>query len=155
MIEMLVVLAIVAILALLAAPGFHDTFVRGQIQAALPLADIARAPIEAAWRGARSLPADNAAVGLPVPEKIVSNHVRAVRVENGAIHVVFGNRAHGAIRDRTLTLRPGIVPDAPVVPIAWVCGHAEPPEQMQARGENRTDVPVRLLPYDCRARGTN
>ena len=41
MIEMLVVVAIVAILALMAAPSFQDQIIRDQINAALPLADIA------------------------------------------------------------------------------------------------------------------
>ena len=71
---------------------------------------------------AAAFPADNAAAALPPPEKIVSNLVSAVALENGAIHITFGNRANGAIRGKVLTLRPAVVEDAPVVPVAWVCG---------------------------------
>jgi type IV pilus assembly protein PilA len=49
-----------------------------------------------------------------------------------------------------LTLRPAVVEDAPVVPVAWVCGHASVPAKMTVRGTNRTDVPVRYLPMRCR-----
>jgi type IV pilus assembly protein PilA len=50
-----------------------------------------------------------------------------------------------------LTLRPAVVEDAPVVPIAWVCGYAPAPEKMTVHGENRTTVPQRYLPWKCRA----
>jgi len=149
----MVVLAVIAILALMAVPGYQDRIVREQIQAALPLADIAKAPVAAAWAALQALPPDNAAVGLPVPEKIVNNQIRAVRIENGAIHITFGNRAVSVIDGKTLSLRPGVVEDAAIVPVAWVCGYAEPPGNMVAKGANRTDIPAHFLPFACRARG--
>ena len=96
-------------------------------------------------------PASNAAAGLPVPDKIVGNYVSAVTLDNGAIHITFGNRANHAIAGKILTLRPAVVEDAPVVPVAWVCGYAEVPDKMTVHGENRTDVPEGLLPLECRA----
>ena len=50
-----------------------------------------------------------------------------------------------------LSLRPGVVEDAPIVPVSWVCGNAEPPDKMTVKGLNKTDVPVRYLPLNCRA----
>jgi type IV pilus assembly protein PilA len=148
--EMMVVVGIIAILALLMVPAYIDRIIRNQIDEALPLADIAKRPIEGTWKLAQQLPAGNAVIGLPVPEKVVSNYVRAVAVEDGAIHITFGNRAHNQIRDHVLSLRPAIVTDAPVVPIAWVCGYASVPGNMTARGENRTDIPASYLPLRCR-----
>lgn len=148
--EMMVVVGIIAILALMMIPAYIDRLVRNQIAEALPLADIAKRPIEAAWRVAQALSADNASIGLPVPEKVVSNYVRAVTVEGGAIHMTFGNRAHRQLSGRILTLRPAIVADAPVVPIAWVCGYASVPGNMTAQGENRTNIPGAYLPIQCR-----
>ena len=148
--EMMVVVGIIAILALMMVPAYIDRIVRNQVIEALPLADVAKAPIDAAWRLVRVLPPDNASIGLPAPEKVVSNHVRALSVEGGAIHLTFGNRAHNQIRDLVLTLRPAIVADAPVVPIAWVCGYASVPGNMTAQGENRTNVPAGYLPSQCR-----
>ena len=151
MIEMLAVVAVVAILAMLAVPSYLDLVVRDQIKAALPLADIAKQPIAAAWTLKQAFPADNAAAGLPPADNIVANYVSAVAVEEGAIHITFGNRAHKAIVGKVLTLRPAVVADAPVVPIAWVCGYAEAPDKMTVNGRNLTDIPPSLLPTECRA----
>ena len=151
MMEMMVVIGIVAILALIAAPSFQDGIVRDQINSALPLADLAKNPVAAKWALAQSFPADNAAAGLPSADKIVNNYISSVSVQGGAIHIVFGNRANGAIKDRVLSIRPAVVEDAPVVPVAWVCGAAEVPAKMTVKGENRTDIAANFLPLSCRA----
>src|SRR5690606_34778543 len=130
MIEMLVVLAIIAILALIALPTYMDTIVRNEIAEALPLADISRQPVADPWTLAQTFPDDNAAAGLPVPQKVVSNLISAMEIQSGTIHITFGNRANGLIKGKTLTLRPAVVKDAPIVPVAWVCGYAQPPGQM-------------------------
>ncbi len=152
MIEMMVVLAVIAILALLAVPSFQDQIIRDQINTALPLADIAKQPVAAAWAIAQAFPPDNASAGLPPADKIVSNHISAVQVQDGALHITFGNRANGLIMGKILTLRPAVVADAPIVPVAWVCGYAEPPNKMTVMGENKTNIPASFLPFNCRSR---
>jgi len=151
LIELMVVVAVIAILALLAVPSMQNRLVREQIVEAVRLADIAKAPIATSWTLDHALPLDNAGAGLPVAEKIVSNHVKSLTIEGGAIHLTFGNQATAAINGKTLTLRPAIVEDAPVVPVAWVCGNARPPDQMTVQGTNRTDVERNFLPLNCRA----
>jgi type IV pilus assembly protein PilA len=148
---MMVVVAVVAILALMAYPTYQNKLVGDQVNEALPLADIAKAPVAASWMLLKLFPSDNAAAALPPAEKIVSNLVSAVAIEGGAIHITFGNRANGAIRGKVLTLRPAVVEDAPVVPVAWVCGLAPVPGNMTAKGANRTNVPVNYLPLKCRS----
>lgn len=150
LVEMMVVLAIIAVLALMMVPMYNDRAVREQIAEALPLADIAKKPIADSWSALRAFPADNAAAGLPPAEKIVSDRVSSVSVEAGAIHVRFGNRANSAIKGKIVTLRPAVVEDAPIVPITWLCGFAAPPEKMSAKGPNKTDVPPGYLPARCR-----
>jgi type IV pilus assembly protein PilA len=151
LIEILVVLAIVAILALIALPSFLDTIIRNDIVEALPLADIAKKPVSDSWALVQAFPANNAAAGLPVPEKIVNNLISAIVVEGGAIHITFGNRANSAIKGKVLTLRPAVVRDAPIVPVAWICGYADGPGQMTIEGVNKTTVPARYLPFKCRS----
>ena len=151
MLEMMAVVAVIGILAMIALPSYLDRIVREQIKEALPLADIAKQPIAASWSLSQTFPVDNASAGLPPAEKIVANYVSAVAVENGAIHITFGNRANGAIAGKILTLRPAVVEDTPIVPIAWACGYAEAPEKMTVKGENRTSIPEKLLPFECRA----
>jgi len=150
LVEMMVVVGVIAILALMTIPAFMDQFIRNQIVEALPLADIAKAPVAASWAVARTLPVDNASVGLPMPGKVVNNYISALSVEDGAIHITFGNRANNSIKGKILTLRPAIVADAPVVPVAWVCGYAAVPGNMTAKGENRTSIPASYLPWQCR-----
>jgi type IV pilus assembly protein PilA len=152
MVEMMVVVGIIAILALVAVPSFQDQIARDQINAALPLADIVKAPIAASWAATQSFPVDNAGAGLPVADKIVNNYVSSVLVHDGAIHMTFGNRANGLIAGKILTIRPAVVEDAPVVPVTWVCGTAEGPGKMTIKGENKTTVPTGYLPFNCRAR---
>src|SRR5262245_16027444 len=122
LLELMVVIGIIAILALLAVPTYQDKFIRDQITEALPLADIAKPPVALSWAMLQNFPADNAAAGLPVAEKIVNNYIKSVSVQSGAIHITFGNRAHSAIAGKILTLRPAVVDDAPIVPVTWVCG---------------------------------
>ena len=153
LVEMMVVLAVIAILALIAIPSFQDQIVRDQINKALPLADIAKAPVAASWTLVQAFPPDNAGAGLPPADKIVSNYVSSVLVRNGALDVTFGNRANGIINGKILTIRPAVVDDAPVVPVAWVCGYAEAPHNMSVKGDNKTNIPANFLPFDCRARG--
>ena len=151
LIELMVVVSVIAILAMIAVPSIQDRLAREQVVEAMRLADIAKPPIASNWAITRTLLADNASAGLPVPEKIVSNQVRSLVIEAGAIHVTFGNRAMAAISGKTLSLRPAVVTDAPVVPIAWVCGDARAPDNMTLQGTNRTDLAKNFLPLNCRA----
>ena len=150
LIEMMVVLGIVAILALMMLPSYQDKLVRDQIAEALPLADVTKLPVAAAWAATQTFPADNAGAGLPPADKIVSNLVSSTSVQGGAIHLTFGNRANGQIKGKVLTLRPAVVEDAPVVPVAWICGYASVPDKMTVKGENRTNIPAAYLPFKCR-----
>ena len=150
LIELLVAIAVVAVLALIALPSLQGRIVLGQVVDAVHWTDAAKAPIAAAWATQHALPADNAAAGLPAPDKMVSDLVSSVTVEGGALQLRFGNRANAALQGRTLTLRPAVVDDAPIVPVTWLCGHAAPPPQMTAKGTDRTTVAPQNLPLNCR-----
>src|SRR5258706_2849727 len=151
LLEMMVVIGIVAILALMAIPTYQNKFIRDQIAEALPLADIAKPAIALSWAALQTFPADNAAAGLPVAEKIVNNYIGSVAIQGGAINITFGNKANHAILGKVLSLRPAVVEDAPIVPVTWVCGYATAPEKMTIKGENRTNIPPGYLPIRCRS----
>ena len=150
LLELMMVLVVVAILATIALPSYVDRTLREQVAEALPLADLAKPAIQAAWLAGEALPADNTAAQLPPPEKIVNERVSAVTVSNGAVHITFGNKASKALQGQVLTVRPAGVPDARIVPLVWLCGRAGPPDKMEAQGDNRTSVPAGLLPPRCR-----
>ena len=150
MIELMMVIAVIAILATLALPSIQARLVRGQIVEAMKIAEIAKPPIAVAWAITRTFPATNDEAGLPAADRIVSNLVAAVAVEGGAIQVTFGNQAGSTIRGKTVTLRPAVIEDSPVVPVAWVCANAPVPSPMTVHGINRTSVADGLLPLNCR-----
>ena len=150
MLEILIVVAIVGVLATLAAPGMYNSFARDQIVEAAPLVDLAKNHVATVWSGGGALPLDNAEAGLPPPGKMIGGTVKSVAVDHGVINVVFGNKANGLIQDKTLSFRPAVVEDAPMVPIAWICGRTQGPAGMTVMGENRTDVPSAALPANCR-----
>lgn len=149
-IEMMVVVAIIAILAMIAIPSSLGRIVTEQVKAAMPLADVAKEPIAAIWKATKLLPKDNKEAGLPEAEKIVSNFASSVVVEDGAIHMTFGNKAHAKLKDKILSFRPAVIEDAQIVPVEWVCGNAKAPEKMVAKGENKTTVPAEYLPLLCK-----
>jgi type IV pilus assembly protein PilA len=150
--EMLLVMLIVGILGMLAIPGYLHQSVRRQIAEAMPLADLAKAPVARSWAQTQSFPHDNASAGLPADELVVSNLVKSVAVEDGAIHITFGNNASRLITGKLLTLRPAVVESAPIVPVSWVCGNAAGPGKMTIKGRNRTSIPDEYLPLNCRVR---
>lgn len=150
LVELMVAIGVVAILAMIALPSYLDRLARNQVAEALPLADIAKPAVAAAWAASQALPGDNAAAGLPPAEKIVNQMVASVALEDGAIQITFGNRASGALRGHVLTVRPAVVEDARIVPMVWLCGHAPPPSPMVAKGTDRTNVPNAFLPPRCR-----
>jgi type IV pilus assembly protein PilA len=51
---------------------------------------------------------------------------------------------------RKLTIRPAIVPDQPIVPIAWLCHGANVPKGMVVHGQDRSDLSSDMLPIECR-----
>jgi type IV pilus assembly protein PilA len=149
-IEMMVVISIIAILAMIAIPSSLGRILKEQINAALPLADIVKEPIAAAWKLSKTLPADNKEAGLPDADKVVSNLISAVEVQNGAIHMTFGNKAHPKINGKVLSLRPAVIDESQIVPVAWVCGNAKAPDKMTVKGENKTNVSAEFLPMMCK-----
>ena len=57
--EMMVVLVIIGILSALATPSIQNGIIRKQIEAALPLADVAKKPIEVSWLLSKKFPSNN------------------------------------------------------------------------------------------------
>src|SRR4051794_3505752 len=77
-VEMMVVVAIIAILAMIAIPSGIERILREQVAAAIPLADAAKEPAAAQWKALKTLPVDNKEAGLPSPDKVVSNWISAL-----------------------------------------------------------------------------
>lgn len=149
-VEMMVVVAIIAILSMIAIPSGLERIIREQINAALPLADVAKEPASAQWKARKTLPKDNAEIGLPTRDKVVSNWISALEVDRGVIHMTFGNKANPKLQGKILSIRPAVIEESQLVPVAWVCGNAAVPANMTVFGENRTTIAPEYLPFSCR-----
>ena len=95
------------------------------------------------------LPSLKTSAAFP-PEKIIGNYVTSIKVTKGVIDITLGNRVNKNVKDKIISIRPAIVKDAPIVPIAWVYGYASVPEGMTVIGVNNSNILPRQLPVNCR-----
>lgn len=150
LLEILIAIAIVAILASLAVPSFIEQSIRGQVAEGVGVAKFVQDAVQASYNAASVMPADNAAAGVPPAASIVGRTVSGVVVKDGAITITFGNQASRSLAGRLLSLRPAVVDAYPQVPISWVCGTAPVPDKMSVHVPDRTDLPLSWLPVNCR-----
>lgn len=150
-VEVLIVLAAMGILALIAVPSMKDGVLRRQVKEGMALATVAETGVQTAYAlSGGKFPADNKEAGIPESPKIVNSFVKDVSVKAGAITITYGNNASSGLAGKKVTLRPAVVPDAPVVPIAWLCHAMAVPNNMEVTGADETDVPPKWLPVECR-----
>jgi type IV pilus assembly protein PilA len=150
LIELMIVVSIIGILSTMALPSYQDRVIRKQMEEAFNLAEMAMDGVSDYYKTKGKMPKDNAEAGLPDAEKIIGNYVTGVAVVNGSVRINLGNRVNRNVRDRKVTIRPAIVKGEPRVPIAWVYAYASIPKGMTVIGENKTTVPPRQLPVNCR-----
>jgi type IV pilus assembly protein PilA len=150
LIELMIVVAIIGILASIAIPAYQDYTIRAQVVEALVLTDEVKPSIRDYYRERGVWPEDNENAGVPAPEHLLGQYVAGIVVNDGAMHVRFGNKAHSRLSGKTLTIRPLYVTANPTSPLAWNCGRSAPPQGMSPQGMDRTDVPAQFLPSVCR-----
>lgn len=150
LIELVVVLAVIAILATMAIPSHVSSLAREQVRESLEIVEKLKPSVEQARMLTLAMPEDNAAAGLPEPDRLLGNYITSIVLENGALTMTFGNKATSALKDKKLTVRAIAVVDSPASPVSWICGYSRIPDGMWAEGENRTTVAAGLLPVACR-----
>ena len=150
LLEICIAVAILAILATMAVPNLLDSYMRTQVKESLALSDLAKRGVGVVYAGTGEMPVNNTAAGIPEANKIISNLISAINVDNGAITLTFGNNAASNLKGKRLTLRPAIVADTPQIPIAWVCAAKRIPDGMTVKGQDLTDIKPAWLPIECR-----
>jgi type IV pilus assembly protein PilA len=151
LIELMIVVAIIGILASIAIPAYQDYTIRAQVTEAFSLASELKGPIQEYRKERGRFPADNAAAGVPEPDKLLGNYVTRVEVQQGAINITFGNFVNKTIDGQIVTLQPIVVKGSPASPMSWRCGYRGVPNGMEPVGENRTNVDRKFLPASCRS----
>ena len=149
LIELMVTVAVIAILATIAIPSNLIHRQRSEVTEALAMATSIRKNITVYYINYHSFPADNSAAGLPEPQFLIGNRVKRIEIEDGAIHITLGNKVSKPLQDKILSMRPAIVTGSPMSPISWLCGSDTPVTGMQAVGINKTDIDNAVVPASC------
>ena len=149
LIELMITVAIVAILATLTIPSTMSNRQRADVTQALMMANEARSSITYYYRSSLDFPADNKEAGLPEADMLISHKVTRIEVENGAIHITLGNKVAKPLQGKIISLRPAVVTGSPNSPISWLCGPAKPVPGMSAIGNNKTNLTAATIPLSC------
>ena len=93
LIELMIVVAIIAILAAIAIPAYQDYLVRSQVSEGAVLTDGAKTAVAEYYSNKGTLPADNKAAGLSTAASINGSYVASVTVAAGKITALFSMTA--------------------------------------------------------------
>jgi type IV pilus assembly protein PilA len=136
LIELMIVVAIIAILAAIAIPAYQNYLIRSQVSEGAVLTDGAKTAVAEYYSNSGNLPNSNASVGLASPISISGKYVESVTVTGGKIIAVFGKQSNVAISAKEFALSPVTGTGS----IAWSCSQAG----------NGNAVDAKYLPSSCR-----
>jgi type IV pilus assembly protein PilA len=99
LIELMIVVAIIAILAAIAIPAYQDYVVRSQVSEGMTLADGAKTAMAEFYSNTGRFPPNNQSAGLSTAASISGKYVNDVNIGTipGKITVTFGKSANKAI----------------------------------------------------------
>lgn len=141
LIELMIVIAIIAILAAIALPAYQDYVIRSQVSEGAVLADGAKTSISDFYSALGRAPSNNTSAGLAQPTSITGKFVGKLEVTDGVITTTFAStdpqRANESIDGATLSFSPIFGADAGST--VWTCKSA---------------IALKWLPTICRT-GTN
>lgn len=107
LIELMIVVAILAILMAIAIPAYQDYTIRSQVSEGMNLGGGARTAVAEYWTNTGNWPTDNDEAGLDTNTNISGEYVNDVAVSNGVITATFNStNANTAIQGDTLVLSP-------------------------------------------------
>jgi|Hof3ISUMetaT_23_FD_contig_101_324985_length_507_multi_15_in_0_out_0_1 type IV pilus assembly protein PilA len=138
LIELMIVIAIIAILAAIAIPAYQDYVIRTQVSEGMSLADGAKTAVAEFYTNTGRLPDSNASAGLSKAASINGQYVSGVEISTaGQIVATYdGPKANKAIKNTSSTL--SLSPVTHAGSVEWHC-----------KGDN-TYVKDKYLPASCR-----
>lgn len=134
LIELMIVVAIIAILAAIAVPAYQNYLIRSQVSEGFSLATGAKAAVWDFTANTGRFPGSNQSAGIATSTSIKGKYVSSVDVTGGLVTVSFGgSSANVAIKPDVLVLSPATSTGS----ITWNCA-------------NKTTIPGLYLPSACR-----
>ncbi len=138
LIELMIVVAIIAILAAIAIPAYQDYLIRTQVSEGAVLTDGAKTAVAEFYSNNGRYPPNNQSAGLAQAASINGQYVSQVSMVNGLITATYGGaKANNAIKAGPSTL--ALSPVTHGGSIEWHC-----------RGGATNPVPAKYLPTSCR-----
>jgi len=141
LIELMIVVAIIAILAAIALPAYQDYVIRSQVSEGSVLSDGAKTAVAEFYSNVGHAPLTNTSAGLALNTSITGKFVDELDVVSGVITTTFASttpqRANASIHNSTLSFSPIFAATAGST--VWKCTSA---------------IALKWLPTICRT-GTN
>jgi type IV pilus assembly protein PilA len=134
LIELMIVVAIIAILAAIALPAYQDYLIRSQVSEGAVLADGAKTAVAEFYSNKGTWPTANISAGLAGATSISGKYVSSVSVAAGIITSTYGNQANQKITGKALVFSPADAGGS----TTWNCKTAA------------TNVDAKYLPTACR-----
>ncbi|HET8554888.1 MAG TPA: pilin [Rhodanobacteraceae bacterium] len=137
LIELMIVVAIIAILAAIAIPAYQNYLIRSQATEGVTLMDGAKVGVTEFYSTYGRLPTSNGSAGIASPKSITGKYVAQVEISKGKITSTFssGGEVNAALNNKTISLSPvttnGIV--------SWHC-----------KGGSTNPIDKKYLPSSCR-----
>jgi type IV pilus assembly protein PilA len=143
LIELMIVVAIIAILAAIAIPAYQDYVIRSQVSEGMTLADGAKTALGEFYSNNGHYPGNNASAGLSQPGSIAGKYTTQLGTGSdgtgaGKITVTYGNKANDKVKGDVLVLSAVSHTGS----TEWHCNSA-----------TGTTVPDKYLPASCRGAG--
>ncbi|MGH8232723.1 MAG: pilin [Rhodanobacteraceae bacterium] len=137
LIELMIVVAIIAILAAIAIPAYQNFVVRAQVTEGMTLAAAAETAVWDFYANTGYFPASNQSADLADDTSITGKYVSQVKVTDGVVTATFNDTtSNTAIHGDTLVLSPTTTASD----IMWTCNPA---------GASNAVAP-KYLPSSCR-----
>lgn len=136
LIELMIVVAIIAILAAIAIPAYQDYTIRSQVSEGPVLADGAKTAVAEFFQNTGRMPGTNESAGLAPADSIKGQYVTQIEVVDGLITASYGGaKASKKIgTDSHLMLSPITTQGS----ITWVCKSTD------------DTIKANYLPQNCR-----
>jgi type IV pilus assembly protein PilA len=108
LIELMIVIAIIAILAAIALPAYQNYVGRSQLSEGMVLADGAKTAVADAWTATGAIPADNTAANLAAAASISGKYVTSVTNVTGVLTALMKGpgSVSSCVAGKTVVLTP-------------------------------------------------